>query len=387
MLNTAKVAREAGFDVKTASKCAKMSLDRKRNDKNHIYVGSRVENTIHRYFSWITDLQDCGTIFGTLNFIRKIEKYNPDLIHLHDIVGWYLNIDILFTYLKWKKRPVIWTFHDCWAFTGRCIYFDFVKCDRWKIGCGECPQLSYMPGTWYVDHSAWNFRRKKRLFLNIDNLNIVTPSQWLADLTKESFFKTCPVHVINNGIDLNIFKPTKGEIFNRFKALNKKIVLGVAAVWSPRKGKETLIKLARELGDDYLILLVGASEYEVPTDTTNIMAYPRTHNPEELAELYTVANVFANPTLEDNFPTVNLEALACGTPIVTYNTGGSPECVDQYTGRVIPQESFVEFKEAILEVISHGKERFFEACITKSKEYNMWCKLNEYVDLYKNILQ
>ncbi len=387
MLGIAQAARERGFVVKTSSKAAKISFDLKRNDPNHLYIGTRVANTIHRYFSWITDLQDCGTIFGSLNLIWNIERFKPDVVHLHDIVGWYVNIDILFRYLKWRDIPVVWTFHDCWAFTGRCIYFDHIGCDNWRSGCGDCPQLGYMPRTWYFDRSAWNFRRKKRLFTALKRLQIVTPSQWLADLTKESFFADYPIKVINNGIDLTRFKPTEGETYRKLKAMNKRIVLGVAATWSHRKGIDVLFRLARDLGDDYIVLLVGAAPHDIPSDVTNAVAYPRTHNVEELAEIYTAADLFANPTLEDNFPTVNLEALACGTPIVTYRTGGSPESVDENTGRVVAQGDYDAFKEAVLEVAQLGKTHFFDHCLERSKLYDINTMLDEYVSMYKSELR
>lgn len=385
MLNIARVSRERGHIAVTASKKTKMSSDLKRGDTNHIYIGSRVENTIHRYFSWITDLQDCGTIWGTIKLIYQIGRLKPDLIHLHDVVGWYLHIGILFRYLKRKKIPVVWTFHDCWAFTGRCIYFDAVKCERWKTECGHCPQKHYMPGSWYFDNSGWNFRRKKRLFTSLDNLTIVTPSVWLKDLTQESFFSNFPIKVINNGINLNKFKPTQGTIYDDIRAAGKPVVLGVAATWSVRKGLNDFLRLAEELGDDYLFFIVGVSGDEVPHTATNIKCLARTHNIEELAEIYSAANVLVNPTYEDNFPTVNLEALACGTPVVTYRTGGSPESVSSKTGRVVEQGDFTALKKAVEEICELGKEHFSEYCLEQSLKYNMTDRFNDYVDLYEQI--
>ena len=256
MLNIAKVTRERGYKAFTASKKAGMSLALKRSDENHYYIGSRAEHTIHRYFSWMTDLQDYGSIVATYQLINEIKQIKPDIIHLHDIVGWYVNIDMLFGFLKKINKPVIWTFHDCWAFTGRCIYFDSVGCDRWKYGCGNCPQKEYMPKSWFFDLSAFNWRRKKRLFTALENVTIVTPSEWLQKLTKESFLQKYDVRVINNGINLNVFKPTQGEIYERLKGYNKKIILGVAATWSKRKGLDDFIKLSKDISDEHLIVLV-----------------------------------------------------------------------------------------------------------------------------------
>lgn len=385
MLNIAQKTREQGHEAYTVSKKTRMSLWQNRKDPFHIYMGTRTEHTIHRYFSWITDLQDYGSVIATYELIHKIKKINPDIIHLHDIVGWYVNIGILFKFLKKFDKPIVWTFHDCWAFTGRCIYFDSVNCNRWREGCGNCPQINYMPKSWYFDLSAHNWRRKKRLFNSIENIIIVCPSLWLKELTGKSFLSKHRCLTINNGIDLDVFKPTKGQMYDELKRLNKKIVLGVASTWSTRKGLNDFVKLSTMLPDSYQIVIVGISPEEINND--KIIAYRRTTNQKELAEIYTAADVFANPTMEDNFPTVNLEALACGTPIVTYRTGGSPESVDANTGIVVEQGNVGHMLEAILHIVQNGKEHYCNACTEKSKNYDMNARFNDYVDLYKEILK
>ena len=385
MLNIAKKARERGHEAYTASKKTRMSMCQNRKDPYHTYLGTRTEHTIHRYFSWMTDLQDYGSIIATYELIHKIKKIEPDIIHLHDIVGWYVNIGILFKFLKIYNKPVLWTFHDCWAFTGRCIYFDSVKCDRWKTGCGKCPQIGYMPKSWYFDLSAFNWKRKKRLFTSMDNLTIVSPSEWLKKFADESFLSKYRSIVINNGINLDTFKPTKEGIYKDLKKLNKKIILGVASTWSQRKGLDDFIRLADEIPEDHQIVLVGISPEEIRND--KIITYKRTTNQRELAEIYTAADVFANPTMEENFPTVNLEALACGTPIVTYRTGGSPESVDEKTGIVVEQGNLEQMLDAILNVTQKGKENYSNACTDKSKNYDMNARFNDYVDLYEKIIK
>lgn len=385
MLNIARKTRERGHEAYTVSKKTRMSLWQNRKDPFHTYIGTRTEHTIHRYFSWITDLQDYGSVIATYELIRKIKKINPDIIHLHDIVGWYVNIGILFKFLKKYNKPIVWTFHDCWAFTGRCVYFDSVNCDRWKTGCGNCPQIGYMPRSWYFDLSAFNWKRRKRLFTSVNNLTIVSPSKWLKDFTKDSFLSRYKSIVINNGINLEVFKPTKGKIYNDLKNINKKIILGVAGTWSKRKGADDFVKLSQILPTNYQIVLVGISQEELKCE--NIIAYKRTTNQKELAEIYTAADVFANPTMEENFPTVNLEALACGTPIVTYRTGGSPESVDSNTGIVVDKGNIDEMYDAILHITQKGKEHYSNACIEKSKNYDMNARFNDYVDLYEEILK
>jgi len=384
MLNIADTARKRGHKVITASKYCKMSIERNSNDPHHIYIGNRLGNTLHRYWAWMTDLQDTGSYISTKIFIRKIERFKPDIIHLHDILGWYLNLDVLFNYIIHKKIPVVWTFHDCWAFTGRCIYFDSINCQKWKSGCGDCPQKNYMPGTWWFDLSRWNYIHKKRLFTSLPNLTIVTPSIWLANLTKESFLKNYPIKVINNGINLYIFKPTFGSVYTKLSNLNKKIILGVAGTWSRRKGLDVFIRLQNELPDNCLIVLVGINQTDLPTGC-KAMAIPRTHNQIELAEIYTSASVLANPTLEDNFPTVNLEALACGTPVVTYNTGGSPESISNQTGIIVEKDNYEAFKEAVLSVIESNELYQSKTCQQQAQNYAMQARFDDYVDLMEHI--
>lgn len=381
MLNISRIARERGHIMFTASKKTRMSLQHRRADPFHTYLGTRLEHTLHRYFSWMTDLQDCGSVLSTVQLILLIKRVKPDLIHLHDIVGWYVNVELLFTFLRKYNCPVIWTFHDCWAFTGRCIHFDTVGCNRWKDGCGNCPQIDYMPKSWWFDLSAWNFRRKKRLFTSLSNLTIVTPSEWLADLTRQSFFTNIHVKVINNGINLNVFKPTKGTLYEELMSSGKKIVLGVAGTWSVRKGIDTMRRVADELPDDYMVVIVG----EDGESNAKLRYIKRTTNQKELAQIYTAADVFVNPTLEDNFPTVNLEALACGTPIVTYRTGGSPESVSETTGIVVQQGKFDSLLQATISVCSKGKKHYESACVASAQKYDMHARYNDYVDLYDKV--
>lgn len=384
MLNIARVTRERGGNAWTLSKYQRMSIEQHREDKFHTYVGNRIEHTIHRYFSWITDFQDFGSCIATYQIINKIKEINPDIIHLHDIVGWYVNIGILFDFLKKTNKPIVWTFHDCWAFTGRCIYFDAVGCENWKNGCGNCPQIEYMPKSWYFDNSKFNWKRKKRLFTSCDDITIVTPSKWLKELTENSFLNKYRCVVINNGINLNVFKPTYGETYNKIKKGHSKIILGVASTWSKRKGLEEFIRLSNELPSDYKIVIVGVENSEI--DNNQIYTIKRTTNQNELAEIYTAADVFVNPTTEDNFPTVNIEALACGTPIVTYKTGGSPECINGKNGLIVGKGDYQALKTAIYKILENKKETYSNACIEKAQSYDMNERFNDYVNLYEEIL-
>lgn len=376
----------------TFSKYTKKSL--KLSRENHFFVGNRIVNTLHRYFSWITDLQDYGTICGTFKLIRKIKEIDPDIIHLHDLVGWYVNIDILFDYLKKSKKKIIWTFHDCWAFTGRCIYFDSVKCEKWKNVCEKCPQKKYYPGTFFFDNSKWNYQRKKKLFTNIkkNDMIIVTPSKWLKKLVTSSFLKDYECRVINNGIDINIFSPkeeTKIESIKKKYQIpkNKKILLGVASVWSKRKGLEDFKKITQLINEDYYIVLVGVDNKIIQNNNlTNCKMISRTDNREELACLYSMADIYLNLTYEDNYPTTNLEAISCGTPVITYNTGGSPEPIENNCGIVVEQGNIGDVNNAINTIILKQK-KYRDNCLKKRNEFYYKNSYYNYLDLYKKILE
>lgn len=264
---------------------------------------------------------------ATKRFIEWVRAYDPDIIHLHNVHGYYINVELLFQYLKGCGKKILWTLHDCWAFTGHCAYFDYAGCEKWKEGCRECPSKKDYPTSNLLDASKRNYERKKALFTGIPNLSIVTPSRWLADLVKESFLMEYPTFVINNGIDLESFKPTESDLRKRYGVENKKILLGVASPWSARKGFDDFVRLSDTLSDDYRIVLIGLNEKQMERCTSRMIGIQRTDSKKELAAWYTTADVFVNPTYEDNYPTVNLEAQACGTPVITYRTGGSVESV------------------------------------------------------------
>ena len=311
-----------------------------------IKIGTNFDNYMHVAKTRVFDKHGFGSTKATKEFIKKVEELNPDVIHLHNIHGYYINIEILFDYLKRANKKVIWTLHDCWAFTGHCAYFDYVGCNKWKEGCKECPQKKEYPNSLLMDSSEWSFNKKKDIFTGVADLTIVTPSKWLAGLVKQSYLSEYKVEVINNGIDLDIFKPTKSDFRERYGLENKFIILGVANVWDRRKGLQYLIDLAEKIDDNYKVIIVGVSEKQKKSLPKNIIGITRTNNIRELVEIYSAADVFVNPTLEDNFPTTNLEAIACGTDIITFDTGGSSESAIYY-GYVTNDKSVDDIIKAI----------------------------------------
>jgi glycosyltransferase involved in cell wall biosynthesis len=308
-------------------------------------IGSDIGVKIHAGLSRITDRQGFYSKRATKRLIEFIEEYNPDIIHLHNLHGYYLNLPVLFSFLSIYNRPVVWTLHDCWAFTGHCSYFDYVGCDKWKTGCHHCPQKKRYPKSLILDQSKRNWEEKRRLFTSIQNMTIITPSNWLADLVCESFLGKYPVQVIHNGIDLDVFKPTPST-WKEDHGITKPMILACASRWDQRKGFADVLKIA-EILPEYQVVIVGIDSKQAKNLPSNIVGIQRTNSVQELVKIYSAADVFINTTYEDNFPTVNLEAIACGTPVITYDTGGSPECVDEKNGVVVPKGDINELKNAI----------------------------------------
>lgn len=318
---------------------------------------------------------------ATKRMIAELERIAPDIVHLHNIHGHDCNIEMLLTYFKENKTKLVWTFHDCWTFTGYCTYFDMVKCDKWKTGCADCIQKKKF--SWIFDKSAALLERKKQLFDGLD-LTIVAPSRWLADMVKQSFLGQYPVKVIYNGIDLDIFKPTLSNIKQRYGWADKKTVLGVSVEWGRRKGLDVFVELAKRLPDDYQIVLVGTNADIDKMLPSNIMPIHRTHSAQDLAEIYTAADVFANPTRDEVLGLVNIEALACGTPGVTFDSGGSPECYDENCGVVVDCNDISALEKEIIRICTE-KPYAQEDCINKAKEFDKKEKFKEYLELYERI--
>ncbi len=314
---------------------------------------------------------------ATKRLISEIERISPDIIHLHNLHSHNVNLEMLFEYLKCNRAKLFWTFHDCWAFTAYCPYYDLVQCNKWENeGCNSCPLRKKY--SWFFDRSSYLFNKKRELFTGLD-LTVITPSRWLADEVKKSFLKECDVKVINNGIDLSVFKPTPSDFRKKYNLSEKFIILGVAYVWSERKGVDVFIELLSDrLDDKYQIVLVGSTDMQLPD---GIISISRTKNQRELAEIYSAADVFVNPTREDNFPTVNLEALACGTPVAAFNTGGCPETLDESCGIIVEKGNVDELVKAIKQICSQNIYSE-EACVSRAADFKAEAKFREYIELY-----
>lgn len=347
-----------------------------------VQIGSKLDVYAHVLWTRVFDASGFGSYFATKRLIQDIKRIKPDLVHLHNLLGYYLNIEVLFKYLKKTNMPVVWTLHDCWAFTGHCINFERTGCTKWETGCHHCQLRDNYPESLAIDRSAVNYKKKKRAFTGVPGMVLVTPSQWLANLVSKSYLKDYPCSVIHNGIDLNVFKPVDSDVRERYGLQGKKLLLFVASVWNEMKGEHIAYQLAEKLDESYAMVMIGRkSATDVPGRIINLQ---RTQNVEELVNWYTAADVFVNPTLGDNFPTVNLEAMACGTPVVTFDTGGSKESVGT-CGEVAPHGDVQALLEAIHRCTARAITR--QDCLERAQLYDKKRCFGQYVAVYDEALK
>lgn len=343
----------------------------------------KVDYYLHNALSRLTDHTGRYSKCQTRRLLREMEKFDPDIIHLHNLHGYYVNYEMLFRWLSRRNKPVVWTLHDCWAMTGHCTHFVGADCEQWKAGCEKCALLREYPICYTRGDVAGNYRRKKAAFTSVENMTIVTPSQWLADLAKESFLGKYPVQVIPNGVDTTVFRPRESDFRRDYGLEDKKIVLGVANVWSEKKGLGDFYWLAERLPAQYQVVLVGLTPQQLEKLPENILGITRTANPLQLAQIYSAADVFVNPTYEDTFPTVNLEAQACGTPVVSYDVCGCPETVIKGCGTVVPTGDPRALMEQIRHVVENPHRSGEQSvCTDRLKKENSYRK---YIQLYQRL--
>lgn len=380
MLDIAKKARENGYDCFTSNGVSRIKIE------NNIFIGSKIERYAHYRLSELTGMNGCFSKHGTKKFLKQIDRIKPDIIHLHNLHGWYINLKLLFDYIKRNRIKVVWTLHDCWSFTGHCPHFDYIKCEKWKTGCYKCLQYKNYPQS-LIDKSKKLYFFKKKWFTGIQNLHLVCPSIWIADLVSQSFLQNYNVSVINNFVNLDIFKPRDNMNFrNKNNLKNKYTLLAVAAPWSELKGYKYIMQLSEKLDDKYKIVMVGLTEDQISKLPSNIIGIKKTDNVNQLVELYSTADLFINTTLQEVFGLVNVEALACGTPVITFNTGGCPEIVNDKVGMVVEKGNIELLIKGIDTICKKGKQKYYNACIEESKKYEKETLIQKYLDLYKSLL-
>lgn len=347
-------------------------------------INSRLGAKLAINLSKLTGLEGCFAIFSTLKLVRKIRKFNPGVIHLHNLHSGYINLPILTHHLKKTRVPVVWTLHDCWAFTGHCPHFAYQKCEKWKTGCFGCPRYKSYPKSIF-DNSKFMWKWKKKWFSNFPNLTIVTPSQWLCDLLSESYLKDYKRQVIYNGIDLEVFRPVESTFAKDNDLEDKKIVLGVSSGWDNKKGLDVFLELSKRLPDDYAIVLVGTDDNIDKMLSDRVISIHRTENTKKLAEIYFAADVFVNPTKEEVLGLVNIEALACGTPVITFKTGGSPESLSDKCGVVVDCDD-VEAVEREIKRVCEKMPFSKRDCVSRAKEFEIKHRFKDYIELYEEII-
>lgn len=371
MMNIHKKLLSEGYDSYVV-----WGRGRKAENSYEIYLNDKLGVYYHGLYTRLTDKTGFVSKKATLKLLKRLDEIKPDIIHLHNIHGYYINIEMLFNYIKKNDIKVVWTLHDCWSFTGHCPHFEHIKCEKWIINCNNCPQKNTYPKS-FTDNSKLNYLKKEKLFTGINNLIIVTPSKWLANLVKKSYLKEYPVITINNGINTNIFRKKNSNFKKKNNLENKKIILGVSSDWTEQKGFNDFLKLSNIISDDYKIVMVGLNSSQLKKIPSNILGIKKTSNVEELVDIYNAADIYFNPTYADTYPTTNLEALACGTPVCTYSTGGSPECINNKNGVVIAKGAYLEFANNIDKITKIKKNLSI-----LSKDFDESNMLDKYLKVY-----
>lgn len=358
--------------------CFAYSRGKVPKEINSIRIGSMVDVFTHVLIGRIFDNVGFSSKNATRVFIKKVKVFNPDIINIHNLVGYNINVNLLFKFLKESNIKVVWTLHDCWAFTGHCINFDRIQCKKWIHGCHHCELKMDFPASYIFDNSKNNYKKKKQLFTGVKNMQLIVPSRWLGNLVAQSFLKKYPLHIIPNGIDLSIFRPTESNLRARYSLGQKTIVLAVASTWTEMKGKKYVFQVAERLDDSFQVVMIGIRNGDIIPK--NVLGICRTKNQTELAQWYTAADIFINPTLGDNFPTVNLEALACGTPIVTFDTGGSPEAAGNEFGIVVEAG---EIDRLITAIHQCRNQNICETqCVLRASVFDKELRFSEYINLF-----
>jgi putative colanic acid biosynthesis glycosyltransferase len=393
VLNSGPVGRIAEGIGQTAKENGWISYiaygrNERKSESNSVKIGTSLDVNIHGLKSIIFDNHGFGSVKATRNFIKQITGINPDIIHLHNLHGYYINIRLLFDFLSGTDTPVVWTLHDCWPITGHCVYFDFVKCEKWKTGCFQCPQKNAYPRSLFIDRSRENYSKKKLLFTSVKNLSIVTVSNWLANIVRDSFLLEYPITVINNGINTSLFTPGKlNTVKSEYHLEGKLIILGVSNGWNYRKGLTDFLELSKYIESDIQIILIGLSNHQISSLPSNIIGLNRTENLQKLVQFYSAADIFISTSVEETFGLSIVEAMACGTPVIVYNTTACPEVVSETTGIVVEKNNISALLSAIKTIRNNGKEYYSRSCENRVKSlYDKKDRFLDYIKLYNNLL-
>lgn len=355
-----------------------------RKDIKCIKIGNKLSVNFHALLARI-GLNGHGSYFATKKLVKNLKEINPDIIHMHNIHGYYINLKVLFKYLKKDYQgKIVWMLHDCWTFTGHCSYYSTIKCNKWMECCHNCPQLKYYPKE-YIDTTKMEYLFKKNLFNGLNSMTLITPSYWLENEAKKSFLKSYPIKTIHNGIDFDIFKPIiDNDIYEKYNIpKNKKILLGVANIWEDRKGLNIFLELSKIIKDDEIIVLVGLSNKQLQNLPKNIIGITRTDNQEELVKLYSIATAFINPSTEETFSLVTVEAMACGAPVVVCGLTAPKELVNDKVGIVVNKHNYKSYYDAFNKILSSNLNK--KEIIKYAHNFSKEKMVEENIKVYKDI--
>lgn len=380
-VDLSRLVRKQGGECRIAygrGECAEEDID-------CVKITSKPDIYAHAILTRMTDKHGLYSKKATGKLIKDILQYAPDLIHLHNLHGYYLNYEMLFAFLKTYGRPVLWTMHDCWAFTGHCAHYDAAGCAKWKEGCHGCPILRNYPATLYGGNVVSNYNRKKSAFMSVPGLTVAAPSQWLKNQISQSFLKELNCVIIPHGINLSMFAPTENTLRKDMNCAGKTLLLGVASVWTKNKGFDDFLRLRQMLDSRYVICMVGLTEKQMRKLPEGIIGRPPTESIKELAAYYSAADFFLNLTYEETFSLVNVEALACGTPIILYETGGSPEIISKRCGAVVGTGD-LKAVVSVLENEAREKDYYRDACLARAAYYDKEECYQRYIALYEEMI-
>lgn len=357
-------------------------------DSELIRIGNDFDVKLHGLLTRLFDLHGLGSILATKRFLRKVDRIKPDIIHLHNIHGYFLNYNILFKYLIKHQIPVVWTFHDCWPFTGHCGYFEKYGCTKWKSECKSCPGYKDYPRSAFFDLSRFQYALKKQLFTSLDTIHVTTVSAWLKGLTEQSYFSKYPIHVVYDGIDTESFVYRNSDLRTLYHIEDKIVLMSAAANWTAQKGWNDYIELSKILPDDCIIMLLGVTDEQSKNLPSNIIPVARVEGKDKLAEYYSMADILLNLSYQETFGMTTAEAMSCGTPGISYNRTACPELITSETGIVVEAGDMDAIIAAIKTIQSNGKDFYREACRQRVLDNFDFKKVNrKFFDIYQDIIK
>lgn len=353
-----------------------------------VRIGTNFDIYAHVLKTRLFDRHGFGSKHATKKIIKQIDEIKPDVIQFQNVHGYYLNLPVILNYITEKDVPLIWSLHDCWSMTGHCAHFALEDCEKWKVECNHCPLLKDYPASWGWDSSKRNYQEKKNLIEAIPRLTIVSGSEWIASIARQSYFKNRDIHVIPDGIDTDIYSPQcdTAELRKINQLEGKFVIMASGTAWPYYKGLDDFAKLRAVLDDNYAIIIVGMQEKEIPSLPKGLIGIPRTKTPQELASWYSMADCVMSLSRLESFGLTPVEGFACGTPAIVYNNAALPELITEKTGFVVEPGNILDVKEKVELLRGMGKNAFTKDCRRIALEkYDRYKCYQQYLSLYNSL--